>query len=324
MATILGKLNALGLVIVVIILVILFIALAAMFIVRKRYIAISKDLSNESNRERNVYNFKVLNSIVNDYKTAAQGNYNEVNTQAVIERNFSSELRSLYLGERFIKNAVSLMIILGLLGTFYGLTLSIGKLVELLGSTGNVDVLNNMDPIIEGLISSVKGMSVAFVTSLFGIASSVLLTILNIFFNVEEARESVMVEIEEYLDNNVALEISKDKETEYAMLNKALKSTFEILTDRIESSFKYVVDSTSQGLVAVTSEMRESTESLLKSVELFDKSLQVFKENTRDFSEFNYNLRTNIERMNVTFADLTEDLKAYSKDLASIAGKKNL
>ena len=54
----------------------------------------------------------------------------ERNTQAIIEENFQAELGSLLLAERFVRAATGLVIILGLLGTFYGLTLSIGKLVH--------------------------------------------------------------------------------------------------------------------------------------------------------------------------------------------------
>ena len=48
---------------------------------------------------------------------------------------FQAELRPLLLAERFVRAATGLVIILGLLGTFYGLTLSIGKLVHLVAVT---------------------------------------------------------------------------------------------------------------------------------------------------------------------------------------------
>lgn len=321
MFSVLEKLNPLAIVLIVAIIGVFMIGFVTTVVIRKKYINISEDLLDEQNRQTGKYDYKVVNLIIADYKRAAKGNQ-EVNTQAIIERNFNSELSILNLGERFIKNAVSLMIILGLLGTFYGLTLSIGKLVEMLSDAGNVDMLNSMESIVSGLINSVKGMSVAFVTSLFGIAGSIIFTILNIIFDVEAEREAVMVQLEEYLDNNVSLEFSKEKKTEYELLNQALKSTFEELGGKMETSFKYAADGFSNQFIAATRDIGLSSKALLESVQLFDQSLKGFKENTRDFAEFNYQLRTNIERMNVGFADLTDDLKIYSKELAKSSRTK--
>ncbi|WP_165916320.1 MotA/TolQ/ExbB proton channel family protein [Marinisporobacter balticus] len=315
MFNVLGKLNPLAIVLIVAIIGVFMVGFVATVVIRKKYMNIREDLLDAQNRENSKYDYKVLNLIIEDYKRAAKGNQ-EVNTQAIIERNFNSELSRLNLGERFIKNAVSLMIILGLLGTFYGLTLSIGKLVEMLSASGNVDMLNSMESIVSGLMNSVKGMSVAFVTSLFGIAGSIIFTILNIIYDVETEREAVMIVLEEYLDNHVALAFSKEKKTEYELLDEALKGTFRELGGKMENSIKYVADGLGNQFTAATRDIGLSSKALLESVQLFDQSLKDFKENTRDFSEFNYQLRTNIERMNVGFADLTNDLKTYSKDLS--------
>lgn len=307
--SILTKLNPLAIIIIGAILIILVVALAANFIIRKKYREIGQGLREVEKNKNNLGKYNILKQIVEDYRTAAEGNPDEVNTQAIIEKNFNSQLGNLILGERFIKHSVSLMIILGLLGTFYGLTLSISKLVELLSNSANAEVLSSMDSIVGGLINSVKGMSVAFVTSLFGIASSILITVLNIIYNVEETRVSVMVQIEEYLDNKVALEFKHNIINEYNLIADSLKGTFEEFGGRIHTSFNDTMRVSSESLASVTEGMERAALSLLSTVEKFDKSLEKFSENTRDFSEFNYQLRTNIERMNVTFADFTDDLR---------------
>ncbi len=309
-----GKLNPFAIVIIAMILAILGTALALSVVIRNRYKEISIDIKDKENRDAAIFESKVLNAIIDDYKVAAKGN-REINTQAIIEKNFNNELNSLYLGERFIKRSVSLMIILGLLGTFYGLTLSIGKLVELLSSSNNADVLDSMDSVVQGLINSVKGMSVAFVTSLFGISSSILMTIFNTVLGVEELRETVMVEIEEYLDNSLAEGIYKEETTE-SILNEELKSTIKEFGDKLESNIKEISNIMSYRFTAAASSIEEFSGSLEKSVDRFDKSLQTFAENTRDFSEFNHHLKTNIQRMNVTFDDFTEELKGSTEGLS--------
>ncbi|MEW9121901.1 MAG: MotA/TolQ/ExbB proton channel family protein [Thermotaleaceae bacterium] len=319
MFSLLSKLNALAILIIIGILGIFFISLFAAITIRSKYIFLGSDISNTGNRTRGVFEHSIFNTIIEDYNNARHGSFRDINTQAIIERNFNYEFKKLNLGERFINNAISLMIILGLLGTFYGLTLSIGKLVELLSSTGNTEVLGSMDTIVSGLIDSVKGMSVAFITSLFGIACSILLTVLKIFFNVEEARESVMVQIEEYLDNNVAFVLTqREKEQDYERQKTVWKDSLESIGTTLEKNLHYVAETMGNQFVAAANSMAKTANDLSKSIEEFDQSLQKFNENTRDFSEFNYHLRSNIDRMNVGFADLTENLNKHKDNIKGL------
>ncbi len=307
MVAVFSKLNLLAVIIIFAIICIFFIAIVSSILIRRKYQKMGQALESGMDRETGRFEYEVLTTIVNDYKDAAKKSVNEINTQAIIENNFNNKLNKMYLGERFIKNAVSLMIILGLLGTFYGLTLSIGKLVELLGSA-NAEILGSMDSIVKGLIDSVKGMSVAFVTSLCGIACSIILTVLNIVNNIEEIRESVMVKIEEYLDNKVAPEFKRNDLDKYAMITNNLRATFEKFGGNIEGSLKYVFESSGEDLAAATKEIQNSSLSLLRTVQLFDESLKRFGQNARDFSEFNHDLRTNIQRMNISFSDFLEGM----------------
>lgn len=311
-----SKLNPIALVIIISIVTILAISIVATIILRKRYKDLHYDLVDASNREMALFDSKVLNSIIDDYKIAALNkNKTDINTQAIIEKNFNHELASLQLGERFVKRAVSLMIILGLLGTFYGLTLSIGRLVELLSSSESVDVIDSMDSVVGGLINSVTGMSVAFVTSLFGIASSIILTVINIFLGVEEVRESVMVEIEEYLDNYLSNDITFEKESKEIAANNELKESIENFGDKLENSIKEITDIFSYRFTAAASGIEQFSENMQSSVKLFNQSLETFSDNVRDFSEFNHHLKNNIQRMSLTFNDLTEDLKDNTKQM---------
>lgn len=307
---ILSQLNPLAVIIILAILVIFFSAVLISVSIKSKYRQLGESLQQLKDGRTG---HPVLQGILDSYRTAAVGNHHEVNTQAIIERHFNHDFRSLNLGERFVKTAVSLMIILGLLGTFYGLTLSIGNLVELLSAGQHTEMLTSMDSIIGGLIDSVRGMSVAFVTSLFAIACAILLTLFSIFNHIETAREKLFVDVEEYLDNVVALQISKEVDSEYEMLNQALKSTLDDFSHNMEKSFSYVVESFQGPLTAATAEIGNASDQLLKSIGLFDRSLTNFRENTRDFSEFNHHLRTNIDRMNVGFADLTETLKETAR-----------
>jgi hypothetical protein len=100
-------------------------AVAANLFARARYARLRRDLVES----RDQFVHPLLNHIV-DQAVHSDG----TNNQAIIEDRFQLELKPLLVAERFVKAATGLVIILGLLGTFYGLTLSIGRIVQLVSS----------------------------------------------------------------------------------------------------------------------------------------------------------------------------------------------
>ena len=122
----------------------------------------------------------------------------EANLQAIIEDRFQSDLSGMLLAERFVRAATGLVIILGLLGTFYGLTLSIGRIVHLVSADG-VAAADIAKGVGEGLTKALSGMAVAFSNSLVGVLSAVILSIVGALANVSDQRTGVMVRLESVL-----------------------------------------------------------------------------------------------------------------------------
>ena len=165
---------------------------------RARYASLERDLEKNTAERPPHFSHATLDRIVRDAEEAARRS-GERNTQAIIEERFQADLGSLLLAERFVRAATGLVIILGLLGTFYGLTLSIGKLVSLVSadSSAAADV---SQAVTHGLTQALAGMAVAFSNSLVGIVSAVVLTVLGVLSNVTDRRTALMVQIETYLD----------------------------------------------------------------------------------------------------------------------------
>lgn len=285
--------------------------------IRGKYRRLQRDIRVAAAKKDSRIKSQILSAIIEDYRTISMGARGEINTQAIVEKNFSFRLKGLGLGERFVKNSVSLMVVLGLLGTFYGLTLSVGKLVELLSNSGDSQLLVGMDSIITGLISSVKGMSVAFSTSLAGVAGSIAITILGILFNIEEARQAVMVQLEDYLDNVVEQELLQFKESELGRISTAIMSSFDGFSGKVEDVLKSTVLDFSDKLAMASSNIEKSAKCLEGTILKFEEALAVFNNNTRDFAEFNYNLKGNIERMDIGFLNLRECLVETAKVINS-------
>jgi len=246
----------------------LVLGIVANFWLRTRYAGLERDLQNAQGTEAN-FAHPVLRHILRDASEAA-GRSREVNTQAIIDDCFQSDLRPLLLAERFIRSATGLVIILGLLGTFYGLTLSIGKIVHLVGAEtpGATDVAQGVS---QGLTNALSGMSVAFSNSLVGILSAVILTVLGILSNVSDRRTAVMVQIETYLDRV-----------------------------RAQRPGGGAADLTGFGPAIAL---------LDGAVARFESALTGFAGTTKDFHDFNVHLKDNVQRLSLTFADMSDSLK---------------
>ena len=247
----------------------LVLGLLATLWLRGRYGALARELRAAERGERELRH-PVLRSIVTDANAAVR-RPGEANLQAIIEERFHTELRGWLLAERFVRGATGLVIILGLLGTFYGLTLSIGRIVQLVAgdATAATDITQGVS---QGLSHALSGMAVAFSNSLVGVLSAVILTVVGILSNVSDRRTAVMVQIETFLD-------------------RVLPRPATAGRDRRSR--------------ASSRPSRASTSAIAR----FEAALQKFAGTTGDFHEFNAHLKDNVQRLSLAFGDMSDTLK---------------
>jgi hypothetical protein len=293
----LALLDTSGYVIIAVILSLVVIAILWTIAIRARYASLSNELRRY---QGGGFKSRVLNRIMSDAETSRASNPYDLNTQAIIERAFDAELRGMLVGERFIKASTGLLIILGLVGTFYGLTLSIGRLVALVtGDTApNAEITESL---MSGLAQALSGMSVAFSCSLFGIVSAILMTLIGVFANVADRRTSLMVEIEAFLDNELAAAALQPRAAGAPALPAAGRIGLQAAT--------------SADLERLIHGFGASVEQLQGSVAQFEAALVSFSATTRDFREFNFHLKDNVQRMSLSFGDLSETLKEHTRAL---------
>ena len=312
-----------GIIIIALIIFVFILALITNFITILRYKSIANCFDSKKQTKAGIFNNELLNSIVQEYKLAAKNSLSEVNTQAIIEKSFNENMKPMAIAESFVKRSPAILVILGLFGTFWGLTVSVTKLIEIITSNIINDAAVNMNQLLESLSGTASGMGVAFATSLFGIGFNIILTVVFIVASCEKTRESLMVTIEEYLDNTVSIVVSKDKETEYTMLNNILKETFVEFGTKIENSMTKTVEDFGERLTNVVMDVSVSSQTLDNTVERFDNSLANFAGNMRSLSEFNTNMRNNIQLMDVNFIKVTEALhqsaSVISKNYSSMS-----
>ena len=68
-------------------------------------------------------------------------------------------------------------------------------------------------------------------------------------------------------------------------------------------------------LKAATNELRIAIDASRAPIAAFNKTVDGFNSGVRDFSEFNYNLRGTVERMDVSVRDLVQGLRQVSRSL---------
>ncbi len=239
------------------------------------------------------YRSQLLHDVLEDYTASYKTFGPDTNTPAIINSAINANLGFPLFCERFLNNAVSLFVTMGLLGTFLGLSLSVSSLSTLLASTADWQkALNDMG---SGLLSALSGMGVAFYTSLFGVGCSIILTILRAIFSPESIRNNLENEIELWLDHRTAPRLATDRVKDDSDLVKRMTTGLNAAAASMDSTLK------------------ESTESLQSAINEFTATVNAFNKGARDFSEFDYNLRGTVERMDVAVRELANAIRRVTR-----------
>jgi len=295
----LKNMPAAGLAVIVVIALLFVLSVVLLFVVYGRYRRLSDLVSGELDRDSGF-----LRYIVNEYAASFKIYGQDVNTPALISEAVSSKLGGMLLCERFLNNAVSLFVTLGLFGTFLGLSLSVSSLTELISYSNTSEWLSVLDSVGGGLMSALSGMGVAFYTSLVGVACSIVLTLLRSIFSPAAAREELETKVELWLDERVAPTLPTRAPKDDATLVRQLIDGLNAAATSMEMS-----------LHKATDELRAAINDTKAPLGAFQKTVDGFNEGVRDFSEFNYNLRGTVERMDVSVRDLVGGLREVSREL---------
>ena len=288
-----------GLVVIAVIFALFALSVFLLFITSARYRHLASMVTGSVDRENGFMRF-----LVSDFADAYKKYGQNVNTPAIISNGISTKLSGLLLCERFLNNAVSLFVTLGLFGTFLGLSLSVSSLTELISYSNTSEWLSVLDSVGGGLMSALSGMGVAFYTSLVGAGCSILLTVLRSVLSPQAQRELLEARLELWLDHTVAPKLPTDAaQDDSALVNKLVKA-METSAAEIEKSLK-----------DTTNDLKRSILASRELLDGFDKTVESFNGGVRDFSEFNYNLRGTVERMDVAMRDVVSAMRETAKSV---------
>ena len=264
-------------------------------------------------------------------------NPDQLNTAAVIEGAYSQEkfyFLGLSLGCEFVDNVSrilpNLLLSFGLLGTFLGITFNLTNLSQTITKIDINDVRN----LVEELNRPLQGMGVAFTTSLIAIACSSLLTVLNLIWNTNLAKASLLSSIEDYIDNIYLPRIQPVSSLEEAIdrfssdfdgmvhklgdtieesMSKAFvkiqnsAETFEQAAHTLDNSrFPEKLASATNNLAIAQNQFSQSSLVLHKSTQSFEHNLDSMQKLTKKFLELNQKVN-NIENQYASLVNLNQE-----------------
>ena len=288
-----------GIMVIVIIAILFALAVFLLFTTYLRYRHLATMVNGKPGRENSFLRF-----VVTDFADAYKKYGQEVNTPAIIENAVNTKLSGLLLCERFLNNAVSLFVTLGLFGTFLGLSLAVSSLTELISYSNTSEWLSVLDSVGGGLMSALSGMGVAFYTSLVGVACSILLTVLRSIFSPQAQREKLEARLELWLDHYVAPGLPTEAVKDDVELMKRLIKTMEETALNMDRTLKNA-----------TAELQGSIDASRAPIAAFSKTVEGFNKGVNDFSEFNYNLNGTVERMDLSVRELVKGLREVSRSI---------
>ena len=221
----------------------------------------------------------------------------KTNTPAILTACIQEHMGVALFCERFLNSAVSLFVTLGLFGTFLGLSMSVSSLTELIRFSNTSEWLGVLDSVGGGLMSALSGMGVAFYTSLVGVACSIFLTILRSILSPEAMRGALEAEMELWLDHRLAPKLSTERARDNSDLINRLVAGMNAAAASMERT------------------LSGSTNTLQTTLKGFNGTVESFNQGVRDFSEFDYNLRGTVERLDVAVRDLSNALRKAGQAL---------
>ena len=305
-----------GFLVILIIGILFVLAVALLFYVYSRYKGLTARINGKGEEARG---FK--GALLRAYTAAYKKYGTDVNTPAIISDTISTRLSGLLLSERFLNNAVSLFVTLGLFGTFLGLSMSVSSLTKLIGASADSEWTTLLNDVGGGLMSALSGMGVAFYTSLFGVGCSIVLTILRTIFNPSTERERMETHAELWLDNEVAPGLSTEAVRDERYMLRDMISTLSTGVEEFKTALGSAATSYSASTRASAASLAKTIETSRVAVAEFNKVVNTFNSGVHDFSEVDYNLRGSVERMDLAVRDLSSALREINRRLGSASGR---
>jgi hypothetical protein len=249
----------------------------------------------------------LIQEMVNEYSHHRLQGIEWVNSQALIEHSVYKR-HFLFLGfirlpvhtvEKIVAQLPSWTIILGLLGTFSGLTIALFAMQNTLlqlGTSSTAEVIS-VSAIVAAIAEPFKGMSFAFITSIAGIGAAFLMHLfhsglfsrLGVGPNTAQLKNLFMTRCETFLDHQVQLAVQSQKPKD------SLERVLDRLVDKVKESFDHSVERFGDEILNLTEKLDGSIQGIEQVVSQSIQFTEQFHQGTSHLTQFGQVLKASIQ-----------------------------
>lgn len=262
-------------------------------LVRKVYFKAIEDINIRKSKGE-PGNSILVKETINTFNEYLKNGIRNINTEALIDEKIPTRVCNM---ENYMKYIISTVIVLGLLGTFMGLTGSIGSIHKVIDNI--ITEGGNIDEFLSGISIPLSSMSTAFFTSITGILSSILLRAIAIATYIP-SREKYYTIMENYLDNILLAERDSDFEKLLLNLTKNMNTAMRNMCDNISGTFE------------------RELQSLTKPINDFKKSVDALRRISEKNEIATRNLSSNIDKYSTAIE--SQRLNKFMDDMYRLVG----
>lgn len=221
-------------------------------------------------------------------------------------------------GREISRYMIGLLVFLGLLGTFWGLTQtisSVGETIDGLDVTSG-DFGTIFENLKTGLSAPLDGMGTAFSSSLFGLAGSLVLGFLDL--QAGQAQNRFYTELEDWMSTMIGIDVSRDGAAESGDVLVSLERSVDRLARQIAAQNQLAAAqggrAAADGAAGDPAMVKQSIDNLATGVQSLVQHMRTEQQLLRDWVE---NQGEQNRRLANAMEDMTQALQNGQTDLFS-------
>lgn len=281
------------------------------------YKKMTAELFGRVKGQDNHFNSQILENICGEFTIKVKAGTQNVNTGAIIEKYIPVRIAKI---EWMLNYLIAVSTVLGLFGTFLGLSGSLAQLTKVF------EYMKDMEGIITGITAPVSHISTAFYTSISGISGSIIMNLVSITpgFSYRNDRNIFYTELEDYLDNEAYAQYSNNYNAILVDFTNKVENSMIYMADKVTKTFDEGIGKFADRINGVSFDITESAKVLTNvigklenSVNNFSKPVLSFKESVDNFRIYYEGLDSKIKDIDSIAAELIESLQGIIGALVS-------
>lgn len=284
--------------------------------------------SKESEWDRGAPSYEMVGEMIEEYKKQRMAGVEEINSQALIERHYNRlvvrvmGIFPISVGgwERFISFLSASMVMLGLLGTFVGLTFALfGMQNVLTGLGGNPEL--SVHNIVSAISQPFDGMSIAFLTSICGIGASLLLSLFTSGLlgsylgpNTTQLKAELLTECEDFLDNHYLVYVESQKP------KGSMEELMERLAGKLRESFDHSIAAFATAIQHTTARIDDSVGGINQMVEQQQKIIHIYDQGATQLVKFGVAMEKTVQTLVENHKDTAAQMERLGGQVEQLNG----